>query len=59
MWNTSEFIFCAMEQHLVLIDKRENYVGYIVNRPRVERVGNHGLFTDAGKAIAQNSSRRK
>ena len=29
----------------------ENYVDYIANRPRVERVGEHGLFTDAGKPV--------
>ncbi|MCM1305525.1 MAG: relaxase MobL, partial [Butyrivibrio sp.] len=49
--NASEFISCAMEQNLNLIGKRENYVDYIANRPRVERVGDHGLFTDAGKAV--------
>lgn len=51
MGNASEFISCAMEQNLDLIGKRENYVDYIANRPRVERVGEHGLFTDAGKAV--------
>ncbi|MEY8326040.1 MobP3 family relaxase [Lachnospiraceae bacterium 54-11] len=51
MGNASEFISCAMEQNLDLIGKRENYVDYIANRPRVERVGDHGLFTDAGKAV--------
>jgi len=49
--NASEFISCAMEQNLDLVGKRENYVDYIANRPRVERVGDHGLFTDAGKAV--------
>ena len=49
--NASEFISCAMEQNLDLTGKRENYVDYIANRPRVERLGDHGLFTDAGKAI--------
>ncbi len=49
--NASEFISCAMEQNLDLIGKRENYVDYIANRPRVERLGEHGLFTDAGKAV--------
>lgn len=51
MGNASEFISCAMEQNLALIGKRENYVDYIANRPRVERLGDHGLFTDAGKAV--------
>ena len=49
--NASEFISCALEQHVDLIAKRENYVEYIANRPRVERVGEHGLFTDTGKAV--------
>ena len=49
--NASEFISCALEQNFDLIDKRENYVDYIANRPRVERVGEHGLFTDAGKPV--------
>ena len=49
--NASEFISCALEQNLDLVAKRENYVDYIANRPRVERVGEHGLFTDAGKPI--------
>lgn len=49
--NASEFISCALEQNFDLIAKRENYVDYIANRPRVERVGEHGLFTDAGKPV--------
>ena len=46
--NASELISCALEQNLDFIGKRENYVDYIANRPRVERIGEHGLFTDAG-----------
>ena len=49
--NASEFISCAVEQNLDLIGKRGNYVDYIANRPRVERIGEHGLFTDAGKTV--------
>lgn len=49
--NASEFISCALEQHLDLAAKRENYVDYIAGRPRVERVGEHGLFTDAGRPV--------
>ena len=49
--NASEFISCALEQNLDLVSKRENYVDYIANRPRVERVGEHGLFTDAGQPV--------
>ena len=49
--NASEFISRALEQNLDLIGKRENYVDYIANRPRVERIGEHGLFTDAGQPV--------
>ncbi|MBR0596429.1 MobP3 family relaxase [Sinanaerobacter chloroacetimidivorans] len=49
--NASEFISCTLEQNLDIVSKRENYVDYIANRPRVERVGEHGLFTDAGKSV--------
>lgn len=49
--NASEFISLALEQNIDLIGKRENYVGYIANRPRVEHIGEHGLFTDAGTPV--------
>jgi hypothetical protein len=49
--NASELISCALEQNLDLVGKRENYVDYIANRPRVERIGEHGLFTDAGTPV--------
>lgn len=51
MGNASEFITCALEQNMDLAAKRENYVDYIAHRPRVERVGEHGLFTDAGQPV--------
>lgn len=47
----SEFITRAIEEHVDLIGKRENYVAYIAKRPRVERQGSHGLFTDEGVPI--------
>lgn len=49
--NASEFISCALEQNLDLVSKRENYVDYIANRPRVQRIGEHGLYTDASKPV--------
>jgi len=45
--NASEFISRAIEENVDLISKRENYVQYIAKRPRVEKYGSHGLFTDA------------
>jgi hypothetical protein len=50
--NATEFISLALEQNINLIGKRENYVDYIANRPRVERIGEHGLFTDAETPVA-------
>lgn len=47
----SEFISCALEQNLDLVATRKNYIDYLANRPRVERIGEHGLFTDAGTAV--------
>ena len=44
--NASEFITQAMERNLDMAAMKENYVDYLANRPRVERIGEHGLFTD-------------
>ena len=49
--NASEFITIAIEQNLDKIGQRKNYVDYIANRPRVEKMGNHGLFTGGDDAI--------
>lgn len=49
--NASEFITTALEQNLDLIGKKKNYVDYIAHRPGVEKLGPHGLFTDAGVPI--------
>ena len=51
MGNASELISCALERYVDFSGSMENYVDYIANRPRVERVGEHGLFTDAGKPV--------
>lgn len=49
--NASEFITQALERNLDMAAMKENYVDYLANRPRVERIGEHGLFTDAGKPV--------
>lgn len=51
MGNASELISCILEQNIDMVGKKENYVDYIANRPRVERMGQHGLFTDAGQPV--------
>ena len=43
--NASEFITIALEQNLDRIGDREKYLDYIANRPRVEKIDTHGLFT--------------
>ncbi len=43
--NASEFITRAIEDNYEAIAKRENYVDYIASRPRVQKLGAHGLFT--------------
>lgn len=47
----SGFISRAIDDNVDLIGKRENYVSYIAKRPRTERHGAHGLFTDADVPI--------
>lgn len=43
----SEFITRTIEDNVDLIDGRESYVEYIAKRPRVEKNGSHGLFTES------------
>jgi hypothetical protein len=43
--NASEFISCAIDSNYDLVEKKKNYVDYIANRPHVEKIGSHGLFT--------------
>ena len=47
----SEFISRTIEDNVDLIGKKENYVGYIAMRPRVEKQGTHGLFSQTDKPI--------
>ena len=47
----SDFIGRTIEDNLDLIGKKENYVGYIAMRPRVEKQGAHGLFTQQDSEI--------
>ena len=49
--NASEFITRAVEDNLDQIAKMENYVDYIAKRPRAQRFGTHGLFTNGDKAL--------
>lgn len=49
--NASEFISRAIEDNYEQIAKRENYVDYIANRPRVQKLGAHGLFNGGQKPL--------
>ena len=49
--NASEFITIALEYNLDTIAKKENYVDYIANRPRVEKLSSHGLFHGGSEEI--------
>ena len=49
--NATEFITQALENNLDIIAKKKNYIDYLANRPRVERIGTHGLFSNEGESI--------
>lgn len=49
--NADELILRIAETHAELFGDREKYVSYIAQRPRVEKVSSHGLFTDDGVPI--------
>ena len=48
-YSASNFIEQTEEIYSFDIDKRENFVGYIANRPGVQRVGTHGLWNADGQ----------
>ena len=49
--NETEFITQALENNLDIIAKKKNYIDYLANRPRVERIGTHGLFSNEGESV--------
>lgn len=44
--NASEFIGAALDQNMDQLSHQEVYVNYIATRPRAEKPGTHGLFSD-------------
>ena len=44
--NASEFISAALDQNMDQLSHQEVYVNYIATRPRAEKLGTHGLFSD-------------
>mgnify|MGYP001624079183 FL=1 len=49
--NASEFISRAIEDNAHIAMGRKTYADYIATRPRAERFGSHGLFTDDGVEV--------
>ena len=49
--NASEFITMAIEENLDAVANTKTYADYIATRPRAERFGSHGLFTDEGVEV--------
>lgn len=47
----SDFISRVMEDYTYEISGRKAYADYIATRPRAERFGSHGLFTDDGVQV--------
>ena len=47
----SEFITRALEENADEMMHAKTYADYIATRPRAERIGSHGLFTDDGVAV--------
>lgn len=50
-YNASEFINRTIDENVDLIGKKSNYVEYIAKRPRVEKMGQHGLFSQTDEPI--------
>ena len=57
--NASELISRVMETHGGEISNRERYARYIAERPGVEKLGTHGLFSDDGVPIVLDQVERE
>ena len=47
--NASSLITLALEEHWKQVQQTDGYMKYIATRPRAERLGEHGLFSDADR----------
>ena len=52
--NASEFITRSLEENMDRVVDSKTYADYIATRPRAERFGSHGLFTDDGVQVQLN-----
>lgn len=46
--NAHDLIMAALEAHPELLQERKGYVSYMANRPGVEKIIGHGLFSSGG-----------
>ena len=53
-YTATQLITKAIDENVDRIGKRENYVKYIAMRPRVEKNGQHGLFSSTDEPISLN-----
>ena len=49
--NATEFITRTLEENMESVADTKTYADYIATRPRAERFGAHGLFTDEGEPV--------
>ena len=49
--NATEFISRTLEENMESVADSKTYADYIATRPRAERFGAHGLFTDEGEPV--------
>ena len=49
--NASEFLYRAIEDNFQSATSISTYADYIATRPRAEKIGKHGLFSNEGDAI--------
>lgn len=54
--NASELIDTVLEQYADLTANKENFVKYMGMRPRVEKAGAHGLFTQDNDSFSLNAA---
>lgn len=55
MGNATEFIARTLEDNMGSVANSKTYADYIATRPRAERFGSHGLFTDDGIEVKLSS----
>ena len=47
----SDFISAVIDRNMDRLTNRENYVGYLANRPEAVKFGSHGLFSQSDEPI--------